>query len=128
MPKNSLRHLSAALAAALTVCVTLVFAHAPAGIISPAGGAAAQAPVSLHLTLGNPSGATTNARNRDNFLLVKPQFVLSYNNSRGAPNWVSWHLQDSDIGSVERGDDFHPEAALPAGRLHRQRLRPRPHV
>lgn len=77
--------------------------------------AAAQASVSPHLTLGNPSGATTRTSDKDNFLLVKPQFALSYNDSRGAPNWVSWHLQQSDIGDVKRKNDFHPEPGLPDG-------------
>jgi endonuclease G len=74
----------------------------------------AQESVSIHLTLGNPSDATDNVTNKDNFLMVKPQFVLSYNDSKGGPNWASWHLQKSDIGKVERGD-FHPDTKLPPG-------------
>ena len=46
--------------------------------------------------------------------MVKPQFALSYNNSRGGPNWASWHLQASDIGTVSRGD-FHTDTSLPPG-------------
>jgi endonuclease G len=46
--------------------------------------------------------------------MVKPQFVLSYNESKGGANWVSWHLQATDIGSVNRGD-FHVDKDLPAG-------------
>lgn len=76
---------------------------------------AAQESVSPHLTLGNPSGATTSTRDKDNFLLVKPQYVLSYNNDRGTPNWVSWHLQKTDIGTVDRQNNFHPEPDLPDG-------------
>jgi endonuclease G len=73
-----------------------------------------QESVSLHLTLGNPSDATTSNSDRDNFLLVKPQYVLSYNNTKGGSNWVSWHLQKSDIGTIPR-QQFHPEDELPAG-------------
>jgi endonuclease G, mitochondrial len=76
------------------------------------------APVSPNVALGDPSGATTDASNRNNYLLVKPQYVLSYNDERGGPNWVSWRLVASDIGSVERQNNFHPEASLPAG-FHR---------
>jgi endonuclease G len=78
---------------------------------SPAGGA----PVSPNVALGDPSDATADASNRNNYLLVKPQYVLSYNDERGGPNWVSWRLVASDIGDVERQDNFHPEQSLPAG-------------
>jgi endonuclease G len=47
---------------------------------------------SVHLLLGNPSQATTNINNPDNDLMIKPQYVLSYNRSNGTPNWVSWQL------------------------------------
>jgi endonuclease G len=42
-----------------------------------------------HFHLGNPSAATTHKDKPDNYLLRKRQFVLSYNNSKGTPNWVS---------------------------------------
>jgi endonuclease G len=74
-----------------------------------------RAPVSPNVALGDPSGATADASNRNNYLLVKPQYVLSYNNDRGGPNWVSWRLTAADIGDVERQNNFHPEASLPAG-------------
>lgn len=73
-----------------------------------------QESVSVHLTLGNPSDATDDSSNRDNFLMVKRQYVLSFNDSRGGPNWVAWHLQASDIGNQARGD-FHPDDSLPSG-------------
>ena len=41
--------------------------------------------------MGNPSNATEEC-NADNYLMAKPYFALSYNNSKGTPNWVSWHL------------------------------------
>jgi endonuclease G len=68
-----------------------------------------------NLRLGNPSDATTDASNKDNFLLVKKQYTLSYNSSRGTPNWVSWTLQKSDIGTVDRQNNFHAETSLPDG-------------
>jgi len=71
-------------------------------------------PQSVNLVLGNPSDATTDLENKDNFLMVKPQFVLSFNNSKGGANWVAWHLQSSDIGNVSRGD-FHVDTSLPDG-------------
>ncbi len=38
---------------------------------------------SIHLLLGNPSNATENIANVDNYLMIKPQYALSYNNSKG---------------------------------------------
>lgn len=67
-----------------------------------------------HLRMGNPSQATENASNKDNYLMKKPQFALSYNNDRGTPNWVSWVLQKDDLGSAPR-KPFHPDMTLPRG-------------
>lgn len=68
----------------------------------------------LNLALGNPSRATADVSNADNYLIERPQFAESYNRSKGGPNWVSWHLVESDLGDVERGT-FHPDSGLPAG-------------
>lgn len=65
---------------------------------------------SVPLLVGNPNRATTNPSNTDNLLLIKEQYVVSYNNSQGRPNWVSWHLQESDLGQIDRQDDFRPDA------------------
>ena len=43
----------------------------------------------VHLTMGNPSGATTDVNNPTNYLLPKSQYVMSYHRDRGTPNWVS---------------------------------------
>lgn len=67
----------------------------------------------VNIALGNPSDA--NKKQKNNYLLEKPQYVLSYNNKKGDPNWVSWHLEKSDIGHVERKNNFHCEDALPEG-------------
>ncbi len=69
----------------------------------------------VHLTIGNPSGASTSA---DNFLLVKPQYALSYNASKGIANWVSWQLNQSWLGSVDRQNDFRPDGSLPRNFYH----------
>ena len=70
---------------------------------------------SENLLLGNPSGATTDPNNPFNYLLVKTQYVVSYHRDRGIPNWVSWHLDNSWIGSAARQNDFRPDPSLPAG-------------
>ena len=67
-----------------------------------------------HLFLGNPSGATADEGNSNNYLMAKPYFALSYNNSKGTPNWVSWHLSYEDIGSAKRVP-FYPDETLPDG-------------
>ncbi|KZZ84398.1 MULTISPECIES: DNA/RNA non-specific endonuclease [Bacillaceae] len=68
-----------------------------------------------HLALGNPSGATTSTSNSTNYLMTKPQYDLSYNDSKRTPNWVSWHLDADDSGSTPRQDDFRADTSLPTG-------------
>jgi endonuclease G len=70
---------------------------------------------SEHLAMGNSSGAVPDAAMPSNYLIEKPQYALSYNRDRGIPNWVSWHLDDSWLGTVERQDDFRGDASLPEG-------------
>lgn len=69
---------------------------------------------SLHLALGNPSGATPDPANANNYLIDRPQYALSYNRDGGIPNWVSWHLSAADMGDVERSE-FRPDPTLPDG-------------
>jgi len=96
---------------------------APEGGPTPAPTAAAtttpppagRAPLSPNAALGDPSNASADASNKNNYLLVKPQYVLSYNDERGGPNWVSWRLSATDIGEAERQNNFHPEQSLPRG-------------
>ncbi len=68
-----------------------------------------------NMALGNPSGATTNTSNTNNYLMVKTQYALAYNNSRGTANWVSWHLSTAWKGSAQRCDCFSQDVALPSG-------------
>lgn len=68
-----------------------------------------------NLAMGNPSNATTDTAFKNNYLMTKSQYALSYNNSKGAPNWVSWHLNKSWMGSAARCDCFATDLALPAG-------------
>lgn len=85
-----------------------------------------------NLLLGNPSNAkplaaaalTTPATggalspvptsNFDNFLVEKPEYSLSYNRKNGGPNWVAWHLAQSDRGHSGRSENFRPDETLPA--------------
>ena len=72
-------------------------------------------PVSVHLTMGNPSNAVTDAAQPTNYLLNKAQYAVSYHRDKGRPNWVSWHLASSWLGSAPRQDDFRADSTLPAG-------------
>ncbi len=74
----------------------------------------AQADEYPHLKMGNPSKARDDPADRDNFLMKKKFFALSYNNHHGTPNWVSWRLLKEDLGDAPRAQ-FHPDTALPAG-------------
>ena len=67
----------------------------------------------IHLKYGNPSRANIN--NPNNYLIEKPQYALSYNCQAGIANWVSWQLNPSWLGKVERSDDFRPDSGLPEG-------------
>lgn len=72
-------------------------------------------PLGEHLTMGNPSNAVTNVNQPTNYLLDKPQYAVSYNRDLGRPNWVSWHLDTSWLGSTLRQDDFRNDTTLPSG-------------
>lgn len=75
----------------------------------------AATPENMHLIFGNPSNATAEPTNRDNYLLIKRNGVYSYNNSRGTANWVSWRTTSSDLGDNVPRSQFFPDEDLPAG-------------
>ncbi|MUG93225.1 DNA/RNA non-specific endonuclease [Scytonema sp. UIC 10036] len=66
---------------------------------------------SVHLKMGNPSGAGSSYAN---LLLDKPQYATSHNCFRGTPNWVSWQLNSSWLGSAPRQDNFRADTTLPS--------------
>jgi endonuclease G, mitochondrial len=68
-----------------------------------------------NLAFGNPSTATISPSNVDNFLMIRPQYALSFNNSKGSANWVSWHLSTAWKGSAPRSSTFTADKTLPAG-------------
>ncbi|MEO7674430.1 MAG: DNA/RNA non-specific endonuclease [Pyrinomonadaceae bacterium] len=67
------------------------------------------------LIFGNPSNATPDIANENNYLMEKPQYSLSYNRGKATANCVAWRLDSSWIGSTPRQDDFRPDTTLPAG-------------
>ncbi|HMG69041.1 MAG TPA: DNA/RNA non-specific endonuclease, partial [Chitinophagaceae bacterium] len=71
-----------------------------------------------NMLLGNPSHATADTDNFDNYLMVKEFYTLCYNRDKGKPDWVSWHLQASDLDSVDRSNDFRADITLPVSWFH----------
>jgi endonuclease G len=69
-----------------------------------------------NVRFGMPSPARKDPSQRDNYLIERPQYVLSYNDEKKTPNWVCWRLRASDIGDAERGP-FNPDPDLPKGFL-----------
>jgi len=71
-----------------------------------------------NMLMGNPSDAIMDISFPDNYLMIKDQFTLSYNNTNGTPNWVSWHLSTSWKGNEPRCDCFTADNSLPGSFYH----------
>ena len=62
---------------------------------------------------GDPTAASTSAPN--DFLVVRPQYTLSYNQSRGTPNWVAYELDARQmVAGQDRCNCFTADPVLPA--------------
>lgn len=69
-----------------------------------------------NLLMGNLSGAQATIVTPENYLINQNYYTQSYSMSRGTPNWVSWHLDASNItGAATRQDNFAAFSGLPAG-------------
>ena len=84
----------------LTICCSqLSFAATPDSSIH-----------SLHLSLQLP----TDADSSDDYLIIRPQYALSYNRIRNEANWVSWELNKSWYGDApRRSGKFITDTSLP---------------
>jgi endonuclease G, mitochondrial len=69
----------------------------------------------ISMALGNPSGAASDTLNKDNYLIVRPQYCLSYSNSNHIPNWVCWHVGSTDLGTIKPQNNFRSDSTLPSG-------------
>jgi endonuclease G len=70
----------------------------------------------VNLTMGNPSGATTDLNYPHNYLLDKPQFCAGYDRDKGIPIWTSWQVNSAWItGPAVRRDPYTTDNTLPAG-------------
>ena len=61
---------------------------------------------------GDPTAPSTSTPN--DFLITRPQYVISYNQSRGTPNWVAYELDNRQFGSEDRCNCFTADPTLPA--------------
>ncbi|WP_299253179.1 DNA/RNA non-specific endonuclease [uncultured Aquimarina sp.] len=80
-------------------------------IVNGSTGGGGSASRDSNITFGNPSNAGSSSTN---YYLSKPDFILSYNNSRGTANWVSWHLSDAWTGTAARCNCFKQDTSLPS--------------
>lgn len=74
-----------------------------------------QTPNDIHLALGNPSNATANPANANNYLLTNKYFAISYNRQKAIANWVAWRISKNYFGDAQRQNDFRPDDRLPNG-------------
>jgi endonuclease G, mitochondrial len=77
--------------------------------VTPGSGGAA---LSVHTALGVPEAASTSDPRR--YLLVKRQYVTSFDSARKNPRWSSWEVTPAWLGNVPRSQGFKPDAQLPS--------------
>jgi len=66
---------------------------------------------SIHTALGVPFDKDTT----DDYIIVRPQYVVSYSNSKGEPNWVAYEINAAWYGDVPRySGNFITDNSLPA--------------
>ena len=105
---------AASVSASGTASVT-VYTGTPGGGTSSAQSFSIYTPVTnVNLTMGNPSGAVHDVNYPANYLITHGQYCTSYNRDRGIPNWTSWQLNSSWLGSASRGS-FITDVSLPSG-------------
>lgn len=68
-----------------------------------------------NMMLGNPTSALADVSSPNDYLIDQTYYIESYSRDKAIPNWVSWHLQNSDIGSSGRSDAFAAFKGLPSG-------------
>jgi DNA/RNA endonuclease G (NUC1)/PKD repeat protein len=59
-----------------------------------------------HVEFGTPAAP--------GLLIARDEYVSSYSETRGGPNWVSWNINATHFGAAPRCDCFTADATLPA--------------
>jgi DNA/RNA endonuclease G (NUC1) len=70
--------------------------------------------ISLQMQLGNPSNAGADMNNHAHYLIQRPVEAIDYSDNLREPNWASWDLTASDVGSSGRSPVFFADTNLPA--------------
>jgi DNA/RNA endonuclease G (NUC1) len=73
---------------------------------------------SLQMQLGNPSNATADSSNHSHYLIQRTVEAIDFSDNLGEPNWASWDLTSSDIGSSGRSSTFYTDTTLPSTFYH----------
>jgi len=80
------------------------------------GGSGGTVGDNTNMLLGNPSSAVTNiTTSPNNYLYDHTYYIDSYNRDAGVPNWTSWYVGPTSLGSTARQDDFRADTNLPSG-------------
>jgi endonuclease G, mitochondrial len=67
---------------------------------------------SIHTILGVPVDNDAS----DDYWIIRPQYVVSYNKNKNVPNWVAWELNSEWFGEVSRySGRFITDTSLPSG-------------
>lgn len=74
--------------------------------------------INLQMQLGNPTEAAADPTNHFHYLIRHPQYALDYSDTNRQPNWVSWDLTASDVGSSGRTDAWAVETNVPTSGPH----------
>ncbi|WP_448701555.1 DNA/RNA non-specific endonuclease [Mucilaginibacter sp. AW1-3] len=83
---------------------------------SGGGGGGGTVGDNTNMLLGNPSNAGTSVTsNFNNYLYDHTYYIDSYNRDAGVPNWTSWYVGATTLGSTARQDDFRADTNLPSG-------------
>src|SRR5450759_1198989 len=69
--------------------------------------------ISLQMQLSNPSNATADTNDHDHYLIQRTVEAIDYSDNLREPNWASWDLTASDIGSSGRSSSFFLDTNLP---------------
>jgi DNA/RNA endonuclease G (NUC1) len=69
--------------------------------------------IALQMQLGSPSNATADTNNHDHYLIQRSVEAIDYSDNLGEPNWASWDLTASDIGTNARSTSFFTDTNLP---------------
>ncbi len=71
------------------------------------------------LALGMPQqDVTTHLSGDDDAVLTERTYAVSYNRSKGGPNWAAWRINAADYGGAKRAGRFEPNPALPDDWYH----------